>query len=146
MSGSVHEERVRIRFGDVDYARVLYFPRLFHFCHVAMEGFFRKVVRLPYDRLLEERGLGFPTVRTTAEYLAPMRYGEVLLLALRVSRIGSSSVELRFEVRVGEEPEPRARARMATVCVDMGSFRPVPVPADIREVLEAHLEEGGGAP
>ena len=32
--------RIPVRFGDVDYARIVYYPRLLHLLHVAFEELF----------------------------------------------------------------------------------------------------------
>ena len=39
---------IPVRFGDVDHARIVYYPRFFHFCHVAMEEAFRDALGISY--------------------------------------------------------------------------------------------------
>lgn len=140
MSGRVYEHRIAVPFADLDMARVLYFPRIFHYVHVTMEGFFEHAAGVPYPYLLSERNLGFPTVHTEAAWAAPIRYGDVLRAAFTVRRLGSSSVDLRVRFRAGDEDAPRVEARSTVVCVAMDRFKSVPVPADLRAILAAHLE------
>ena len=143
MSAAVFQHEVPIAFGDVDYARVLYYPRLFHYCHLVMERFYVEVVGVPYPTLIEERRLGFPTVHLEADYRRTMDYRLVRLrFAMTVARLGTSSVELRFRVFGPDDEAPRAEARVTTVCVDMDRFASVTLPPDLREVYSRYLERG----
>ena len=40
------ECRIPVRFGDIDIAKIVYYPRFLHFCHVAMEEMFGHVIGL----------------------------------------------------------------------------------------------------
>ena len=97
------KHRIPVSFGDVDYARILYYPRLFHFCHAVMEAFFDGV-GFNYAKLLVERKIGFPTVHTEADYRIPMPYGIVLEFDLTVRSLGTT--QRRVPLR-----GPRRRAR-----------------------------------
>jgi 4-hydroxybenzoyl-CoA thioesterase len=139
MSGKAFQHDIPVSFGDVDYARILYYPRLFHFCHAVMEAFF-DAVGLNYARLLVERKIGFPTVHTQADYRIPMPYGMVLRFDLTVRTIGTTSVAFHYRVRARGEEEVRAEATTTVVCIDMDRFQKKPLPADIRAALVQHLE------
>lgn len=131
---------VPVVFGDMDAARMLYFPRLFHFAHRVMEDWFAAKMSVNYARFLDELKLGLPTVHAEADYASPIRYGEVLQCDFTVTALGRTSISLRFRFRSGDAP--RAEARTTVVCVDMGTFSKLPIPADLRAALSAHLESG----
>jgi 4-hydroxybenzoyl-CoA thioesterase len=135
----VFRHRIPVSFGDVDYARILYYPRLFHFCHAVMEAFFDGV-GLNYAKLLVERKVGFPTVHTQADYHVPMAYGILLEFDLTVRAIGTTSVSFRYQVRAAGEDALRAEASSTVVCVDMDRFEKQPLPSDIRRALTEYLE------
>lgn len=139
MSGKVFRHEIPISFGDVDYARILYYPRLFHFCHSVMEAWFDGV-GLNYARLLVERKIGFPTVHTQADYKIPMPYGMTLAFGLTVRSIGATSVSFRYLVRGAGEDAVRAEASATVVCIDMDRFEKKPLPEDVRRVLTEYLE------
>jgi 4-hydroxybenzoyl-CoA thioesterase len=139
MSTRVFRHRIPVSFGDVDYARILYYPRLFHFCHAVMEAFFDASGH-NYARLLVERKVGFPTVHTEADYRIPMPYGMTLEFDLSVRAIGSTSVTFHYLVRGVGDQAIRAEARSTVVCVDMDRFRKQPLPDDIRRTLSEYLE------
>jgi 4-hydroxybenzoyl-CoA thioesterase len=139
MTTRVFTHRIPVSFGDVDYARILYYPRLFHFCHAAMEAFF-DAVGFNYARLLVERKIGFPTVHTEADYHVPMPYGITLEFGLTVRALGTTSVSFHYLVRGAGEEAIRAEARTTVVCIDMDRFQKKPLPPDIRRILAEYLE------
>lgn len=130
-----HRFPLPIRFGDLDSAGIVYYPRYLHFCHIGMEEFFSVVVGLPYAELLAKHRLGLPTVRTEAENRRPLRYGDAVELEVEVVRVGTSSVEWRHRFWLAGEARPAAEARIVTVLVDMATFEKRPVPDWLRERL-----------
>ncbi len=124
-----------LRFGDLDAAGVVYFPRVLHFCHVAMEEYFRGAVGIDYPELLAEHRIGFPTVRAEIDYRRPLRYGEALQIEVRVARVGSTSVEWLYRFLREDLETPSAESRIVTVAVDMTTFEKVPLPAWLRDRL-----------
>ncbi len=145
MSGSVYRQIVPIDFGDTDIAGILYFPRLFHLCHVSMEGFVKEALGLHYAELLKDRNLGFPTVRTEGEWRQPLPYGHDLDVAMTLRTLGRKSIDFRWQFRVVGEDALRSEARSTTVCVRMDHFKSVTIPDDIRHAFEPYLEDGADA-
>jgi 4-hydroxybenzoyl-CoA thioesterase len=121
-----------VRFGDVDLARIVYYPRILHYSHVAFEEFFRGGVGVPYPQLVEERRLGFPTVRLETDFESPLRYGMELDVGVGIEKLGSTSVIFRYEFRAAPAGPLLARSRNVTVCVDMDTLAKREVPADLR--------------
>ena len=91
------ECRIPVRFGDIDIAKIVYYPRFLHFCHVAMEEFFGAVVGVPYHETVMREKVGYPTVKAEAEYLKPVGFGEVIRMVVYAEHVGTSSVRLRYE-------------------------------------------------
>ena len=83
--------RVPVRFGDVDWARIAYYPRLLHLLHVAFEDLFEHHVGIPYAQVLSEMNLGEarPQVvalyREHAEGLVAPQEGHVMVLGVLVA-------------------------------------------------------------
>jgi 4-hydroxybenzoyl-CoA thioesterase len=125
---------ILVRFGDLDAAGIAYYPNLVNFLHEAFEDFFAGHVGRPYPEVFRE-GIGFPTVKVEMEFVSPVHYGDHVDIAVVVERVGRSSVQLRYEGSVAGRPVFRARNVM--VVVDMKTFRPTPVPPELRERLEA---------
>ena len=94
-----------VRFADVDHAGIVYYPRFFHYFHVAFEEMF--IARLgggdvaAYQRVLDERKIGFPAVHAEADYKAPLRFGDLLEIELTVPHVGTKSTFKLLEALAG---------------------------------------------
>ena len=135
-----HVVEVPVRFGHVDQAKIVYYPHLFHFGHVAMEQTFEEVLGVSYPDLLVRDRRGFPAVRIETDFLEVVPYGERLRIAVSVVRIGTTSVTWRFDATRASDGARAFRTTVVTVCVDMDTFRPTPVPTTLRPALERLLD------
>jgi 4-hydroxybenzoyl-CoA thioesterase len=113
----VHEHPLEVHFGDCDPAGIVYFPRFFDFFHRAMESWFGRALGLPYDDLILREKIGFPAVHTEADFRSPCRFGEKLVIELRLARLGRTSLTLAYSVRA--ESGGEARLTGQTVCAVM---------------------------
>ena len=59
-----------VRFGEIDQARVVYYPRFFHYFHQAFEEWFARALGVSYPDLVLKENIGFPSVRVETEFLA----------------------------------------------------------------------------
>ena len=50
--------KLRIRFGDIDRAGIVYYPRFMHYFHVAMEEFFAAKLGVAYHKVIDEHRIG----------------------------------------------------------------------------------------
>lgn len=142
MSGKIYRQTVPIDFGDADIAGILYFPRLFHLCHVSMEGFVKESLGLHYAELLRDRNLGFPTVHTEADWKQPLPYGNDIDVVMTIRKLGTKSIDFRWRFTVAGDESLGAEARSTTVCVRMDHFKSVAIPDDVREAFEPYVEDG----
>lgn len=131
-----YRAQLDVRFGDIDQAGIVYYPRFVHYFHVAMEHFFRDRVGIDYARVLNEHRLGHPTVHLDVDFRKPLRYGDRLEIEVGVESIGRTSVGWRYRVFRPGEPEPAATARIVTVNLDLDSFEKVEVPDWLRTKLD----------
>lgn len=138
----VFTKNISIRFADVDFAHILYFPRQFHFCHIAMEDFFKEVLDIPYAVMLKQDRIGFPTVHLDADFLAPQEFGDEVEIAMRVVEIGRSKVIFGYEVL--NKGRVAARCTQTTVAVDPEEWKSIELPAKYRTALEQVKALAGG--
>lgn len=117
-----------VRFGDLDPAGIVYYPRYGHLCHVAMEEFFHAAVGVDYPVLIRDHDVGFPVVHVETDYHRPLRYGEDLEIEVAVPRVGVTSVEWLYRFFHRGVETPAAVCRTVTVCVSMRRFEKLPVP------------------
>ena len=130
--------KVPVRFGDVDHAGLVYYPRYFQYFHNAFEDLIA-AGGVGYRRLLDERRLGCPTVNASCDYLRPLRWEDVVEIAVSVVKIGRSSAVLRY--RGSLQGAQVCEAQVTVVCTNLDTFRSEPWPADLRAIWENHLEE-----
>jgi 4-hydroxybenzoyl-CoA thioesterase len=127
---------IPIRFGDVDHARIVYYPHFFHFCHVAMEEMFARHVGVPYHEVVGRERLGFPTVHIEVDFEKTVGFGETLRMQVEVLKVGTTSVVFRFLGVRASDGVTAFAATITTVAVDMDRFTKVPVPPRYREAFE----------
>lgn len=134
-----YRARLKVRFGDIDHAGIVYYPRFLHYFHVAMEEFFADALGVDYDRVLNEQRVGFPAVHLEVDFRRPLRYGDTIEVEVAMEEVGASSVTWRYAVLRPGEVKPAATARVVTVALDMDRFEKRPVP----DWLRRHAAEGG---
>jgi 4-hydroxybenzoyl-CoA thioesterase len=126
--------RITVNFGDTDPAALVYFPNIFHYCHIAMERFFEERCGIPYSTLVQERRLGFPTVQIQAEFKSALRYGDVIDVELSVTKVGNKSLTLSYKL-ISDEVVC-AEVSQVVVAMDLDRHRSVEIPDSLREVLQ----------
>jgi 4-hydroxybenzoyl-CoA thioesterase len=135
----MYTQRITVRFDDVDYAQIVYFPRLFGYCHWVFEDFFGKEAGISYADLLIKRRVGFPTVHSHADFKVPMRFGDVCRVEMETLKLGKSSLTNRYQLHLGETRRLCAEVEIVHVAIDMDSMKSVNIPEDIRVVFLNHL-------
>lgn len=75
-------------------------------------------------------------VETGCKYFAPLEFPQKLEGALRVAKIGNSSVRYEIAIFTAGEDSPAAEGHFVHVYVDRATRRPVPLPEAFRRALE----------
>jgi 4-hydroxybenzoyl-CoA thioesterase len=125
-----------VRFGEIDQAGVVYYPRFFHYFHQAFEEWFRQALGVSYPDLVLNEGIGFPSVRVESEFFKPLRYGKRARVQIEVLEVGTKSLTLRYELYCMPDDVLSARATIKTVAIDNNSFTSVPIPDAWRQRFE----------
>ena len=126
---------VPVRFGDVDHAGIVFYPKFFIYFHEAFERFFDDA-RIAYERLIGERRIGFPTVHIDCDYKAPLKYGDSLDLEVSVSKLGKRSAVFRYVGYRHRDGKHAVTAEITCACVDMDQFAAIDIPPDLRALFE----------
>jgi 4-hydroxybenzoyl-CoA thioesterase len=124
---------------EVDAAGIVFFARYFQWCHEAMATML-DAIDGGYARLILAHRIGFPTVHAEADYRAPIRYGDVVRVAVRVENVGRSSCTLRFDVERSGPAGGAAAAvvRHVVVASNVDAMRSTPIPDEVRAILARH--------
>jgi 4-hydroxybenzoyl-CoA thioesterase len=137
-----------VRFADVDHAGIVYYPRFFHFFHIAFEELWRsRIGPRAYSDLIDRERVGFPAVRAECDFKAPLRFGDTAEIVVSVSQLGTKSITFRYRVyRVAEgestqhaiDDLPRVLCADGTVVcavVDLARFVAMPIPERVSAML-----------
>jgi 4-hydroxybenzoyl-CoA thioesterase len=123
-----------IRFSHCDPAGIVYFVNFFDMVGGVVEDWFRDAVGLAFQEMHLERRIGFPIVKTGCEFFRPAHLGDTLRLELAIARLGRSSIE--FVVRGLVDGEEKFSARHKVALVSLDSWRPLPIPEDMRAKMQ----------
>ena len=126
-----------VRFGDVDPAGIVYFPKIYDFVHQAFEALWDIHVGKRYYHLVGEDRLGFPLVHSEVSFRHPLRFGDRPLVRVSATRLGESSLTLRYLFTVDDVE--CVDAVMTVVCVELDGLRSMPIPREYRERFEEIL-------
>jgi 4-hydroxybenzoyl-CoA thioesterase len=127
--------RIKVRFADADPAGLVYYPVIFHYCHVAMEEFFAERCGIGYHKLMMDEGIGFPTVNVQAEFFVPLVYGDEVEIEVSASRLGRSSVTFAYNIRRASDNTLCARSTQIHVAMSLDTRRPLPIPDKYRTIF-----------
>jgi 4-hydroxybenzoyl-CoA thioesterase len=128
--------QLKIRFGDIDRAGIVYYPRFLHYFHVALEEFFAGQLGIEYHTVVDTHRIGLPTVHLEADFSRPFSYGDNIEVEVSVLKVGRTSIKFGYRVFKKGETEPRIIGHNVTVCLDMDSFQKLDIPDWLRQLLE----------
>ena len=128
---------LKVRFGDIDHAGIVYYPRFLHYFHVGLEEFFGSEVGTEYHAVINEERVGLPVVHLEIDFRRPLRFGDEIDVEVRGLDLGRTSVTWHYAVWK-QDGSLAAEARIVTVSLDMDTFEKRPLPAFVRERFEAY--------
>ena len=135
-------KRTKITFIDIDSAGVVFYSRLLHNFHIAMEEFFAAELGMDYDDVIHEHNLSLPTVHIDADFFKRMRYKAEIDVEVSILNIGAASITWGYKgYRVGDDALVFEGASV-TVCVRTDTFEKIPVPDWFRTLLDDYSAKG----
>jgi 4-hydroxybenzoyl-CoA thioesterase len=125
-----------VRFSDVDHAGIVYYPRFFHFFHLAFEELWRaRLGARAYVELIDGERVGFPAVHAECDFKGPLRFGDDAEIELAVARLGEKSVTFRYRVHRASDHALAAEGKVVCAVTDLANMVAIPIPARVRELL-----------
>lgn len=132
------ERTLPVRFADVDYARVVYYPRFFDYAHQVFEDFFAAEVGVPYAHMLQAHKVGFPSVHCEADFKSPLLFGDTVRIILTVQKVSTKSVTCHYRLYRNDDTVACAELGVVTVATDMDSFSARSLPNEVRAAFLRH--------
>ena len=124
----------RVRWGDVDAARIIFYGAYIRFFEYAETELFREV-GLQYGVMFDELKIWLPRVHLECDFKRAARLDDLLEVSVFVGHFGTKSMRLNFEVRRKGEEGLIATAHFVLAAVNQDTFATVPLPAELRERL-----------
>jgi acyl-CoA thioester hydrolase len=124
---------LRVYYEDTDAGGVVYYANYLKFMERCRSEWLRG---LGFDvaDLARDRQAIFAVRAAEIDYRRPARLSDRLQVTAALSRLRPASLEIEHEVR--REAELLCHARVKLACLHAQSFVPVPIPDNVREVIE----------
>jgi acyl-CoA thioester hydrolase len=129
----------RVRWGDVDAARIIFYGAYIRFFEFAETELFR-AVGLPYGVMFDQLHIWLPRVHLECDFHRAARLDDLLEVSVCVGRFGNKSLRLDFEVRRKDETEMIASAHFVLAAVQQDTFETVPIPDELRRRLAPYSQ------
>lgn len=126
---------VRVYYEDTDSGGVVYYANYLKFMERARTEWLR-ALGFEQTELLDEHHVIFVVREVGIEYRRPARFNDLLDVTVSLVEVGRSQIVLKQTVENGDV---FSRATVKVVCVDGESFKPVRIPAIIKEKIEGKL-------
>lgn len=138
-----YRTKLKVRFGDIDQAGIVYYPRFLHYFHISMEEFFCQELGIDYPAVVLQHRIGLPTVHLETDFRKPLRYGDVFEVEVRVLSIGETSIKFGYKAFFENQDIVALEGHNITVCMDMPTSKKKKVPVWLREKLVAYQNRCG---
>ena len=125
----------KIQFHHCDPAGIMFYSRIFDFCHSAYEELINQV-ELEEDYWQNEIFV-VPIIKSEAQYLVPISYDEEITIELTVNNIRNSGFELNYKC-INEEEETCALVKTVHVFIDAESWEKIEIDPQVKSELEKH--------
>jgi YbgC/YbaW family acyl-CoA thioester hydrolase len=126
----------RVEFAETDMAGIAHFANFFRWMESA-EVEFLGSRGISVTMKWEGQRIGFPRVSASCDFVRPVRFLDVVEIAVRVVRVGRKSVTYGFEF--SKDGEAVARGQISAVCcrhLGEGQIESTAIPPDLRVLLE----------
>lgn len=124
----------RVRWGDVDAARIIFYGAYIRFFEYAETELFR-AVGLPYGEMFDQLDIWLPRVHLECDFYKAAKLDDLLEVIVFVERTGKKSIRFNFEVRRKGEDTLIAKAHFVLVAVSRDTGKSIDVPIELRQRL-----------
>ena len=133
--------RIRTRYGEVDAQGVVFNAHWLAYFDDAMTQFFDHLGYPPKETFVGHVEFDFQLVHAEIDWKGPAGFDDLIEIAVRPVRLGSSSFDLRQTATV--EGRTACEATITYVSIEPGGLASRPIPEPVRAKLQAAMEEAG---
>jgi 4-hydroxybenzoyl-CoA thioesterase len=93
-----HTTALPVRWGDVDAAGIVFYPRFFEWYDLGCEALFA-ALGLPWPELFPAHGIvGVPILESGSRFASPARYGEIVKIRAVVAWVKDRTFRMEYEI------------------------------------------------
>jgi YbgC/YbaW family acyl-CoA thioester hydrolase len=127
-----------VEFAETDMAGLMHFSNYFYWMEACETAFYRSL-GLPLITFVPGKVVGWPRVKVSCHYRAPLRFNDTAEVKLFVSKVGVRSISYVFQFR--KDAVLTAQGEVTVVCVAAddkadGGMAAQPIPEAIRAKLQ----------
>ena len=130
----VSEEKIRVRYDEVDKMGYLYHGNYAGYFHVGRTELLRKFGL--GDKQLESFNLILPVIEMNIKYLKPVLYDETITLKTYLNELPKTRIRFYYEI-FNEKGDLVNEANSSLVFVDNHTRKPMRVPKNILNKIES---------
>ncbi|MEO8200036.1 MAG: thioesterase family protein [Gemmatimonadota bacterium] len=119
-----------VRWSDVDAAGIIFYGSYVRLFELAEMELFR-AAGLPFGSVFEKYDIYLPRVQVHTEFRHPVRLDDRLRVAAYVSRIGTKSITMNFDVVHIGTGKLGAVGNLVLVCTTRGELKSRPLPEEL---------------
>ncbi len=125
-----------VYFSDCDPAGILFYVKVFEFCHSAYEEFINSF-HLNFDFWANEY-FAVPVKSTEAKYIRAIKYSEIITIKLKVLELRNSSFSIGYLI-LNEKGETCVEVKSVHVFVDKKNWTKIEILKEVKENLSKFL-------
>ena len=137
-----HATTVQVRWGDVDAAGIVFYPRFYEWYDYGCEALFAGL-GLPWPELFPRHGIvGVPIVESGSRFVSPARYGDTLTIRSSVAWVKDRTFRMEHEIAVGDRPCAsgfEVRAWVKRPAAPGERLEAAPIPGDVAARLRGDV-------
>jgi acyl-CoA thioester hydrolase len=125
---------LRVRYAEVDAQGIVFNAHYLTYFDTAITEYLRRIGH-DYAALVARSGLDFHLVKSTVEYLAPIRNDALIEIGVAPGRIGNSSITWQLGIFPAGAQTLLSKGEIVWVCSRVGEHRAHPLPQDLVALL-----------
>ena len=125
---------MRVRYHECDPQGVVFNANYLAYCDICLTELWRESVE-GYAGMAA-KGIDVVVAEARIRFLAPLRFDDELEMALEITRLGTTAMEISITITL--DREPIAEAELAQVFIELEHGEKIPIPDEIRRGLEPY--------
>jgi acyl-CoA thioester hydrolase len=135
MKGYRFRHRLKVRFSEVDAARIVFHSHYLNYFDVAATEYFAEGLKIKRHEQTMKGTFSYILKKSMLEYHSPARIDDRLDIWCRISRMGKTSLTMRFIITRDKESEPLVEGENVFVSYNFVNQSVEPIPEFIRQAI-----------